>query len=163
MSPLLPPLKSKPRLLLLPVIGVWIVIGHLEQTITYQIAAFYHILFSYVNFPDLIYQSAGTTAYELTKNGSRLSAATYSLLYCSFSMLIIYLYLPYRAVIKITLGLLLGISLLTLLLNETGKLLSFDPFRIIAYRLMSLVVSPLVVIILIPAMALIIPKQESRS
>jgi hypothetical protein len=64
---------------------------------------------------------------------------------------------------KITLGLLLGISLLTLLLNETGKLLSFDPFRIIAYRLMSLVVSPLVVIILIPAMALIIPKQESRS
>ncbi|MBT0812308.1 hypothetical protein KIH41_13565 [Litoribacter ruber] len=41
--------------------------------------------------------------------------------------------------------------IITLTLNEAGKILLFEPFRITAYRMMTIIVSPFLLILIIPA------------
>ena len=102
---------------------------------------FYQKLFSFPGLPDDFLNIVSVKEdSELSKNGSRLVTLSFWLVYCGLGLLIIQLYFMNLTITKIALGLYACMFLFTLVLNETGKGLEFEPLRVIAYRLMTLMV-----------------------
>lgn len=141
-------------ILLGAVVAFWLYFGMQEFFFNQVMAACFQKLFTGLGFPDFIYGPAEPINSELTKNGSRLITLSFGLLYCGFSLLIIQVYFLNLRITRIALGLYLCLFLISILINETGKGWPFEPFRVIAYRIMTLIISPMPIILLIPALHL---------
>lgn len=92
---------------------------------------------------------------EFDLNSTRLINLCYRLCYVGISLLIIHTFFKRRSITHISLCLYLTLLLLTILLYSIAELLGLGPLRIVAFRVDTLVVSPMPIIILIAAFQLI--------
>ncbi len=84
----------------------------------------------------------------------RLTIFLYNSIYCGLCLIIIHLYFESWQITRLAFTLYLLMFIFTVSLNEMGKVLSFAPFRTTAFRLMTVVVSPFLIVLFIPAIHL---------
>ncbi|QIL75325.1 hypothetical protein [Hymenobacter sp. HDW8] len=77
-------------------------------------------------------------------------------------MLIIQVYFRSLKTTALALGVYAGLLLVTVVINEAGKTFDFSPFRVTAYRIMTLINSPMLLILLFCALHFAAPHQQDN-
>lgn len=139
MSFLLNQHKSIRMTLLLIALFLWIIIGLLE----YYLLNFFNVML--FNFSSMF--GINLEAHMLSK----FPVYLYNILYCGLCIGIIHIMFLHSPTTRIAIILYLVLFILTVILNEAGKLFLYEPFRTTAYRMMTIIVSPFLLIVLIPA------------
>lgn len=137
--------------MLLVLIGFWLAVGYEEDFFREQLAYWQQQL-----VPSL-QKASQTTSYDPAT--SRLPLLLYGLLYCGLSLLIIQVYFRSFRTTVLALGVYAGLLLVTVIINETGKAFDFSPFRVTAYRIMTLINSPMLLVLLFCALHFAAPHK----
>lgn len=137
--------------ILIAVVCLWIGFAVQENYFMILTESLYQQLFSFFGQPDFLYNSQENARGILSKNGTRLINLTSGLIYCGFGLLTLHQYINNRTYTRLALGLYLSLSVFSLLINTAGNSFQIELLRILAFRIMSLVVSPMPVVLLISA------------
>jgi hypothetical protein len=131
-------------LLLVLVTGIWILAGFFDT----NIIVFLETLIS-SSFP-------GTSLME------KFPLYIYYSIYCGLCLCIIHLFFWNGPTTRLAALLYVLLFIFTLTVNEAGKILQYEPFRITAYRMMTIIVSPFLLILMISAKYLIQYNNKAR-
>ncbi|MCC9167198.1 XrtX-associated membrane protein [Pontibacter harenae] len=144
------------KCILAVVISLWLYLGVQEELIKFNIALLLNKLLVLLNQADVMYELSndGQSSGEFTENGNRLITFSYSIIYCGLCLVIIQLLFMQIKITKFILYMYLFMFILCMFINETGKDFNFEPFRSIAHRIMMMVLSPMPIVLLIPALHL---------
>ncbi|AKD03971.1 hypothetical protein PKOR_13765 [Pontibacter korlensis] len=164
MSATLPQLNNKESkiikwFLLTVLVAFWLLVGLKEHAIKQAIASSIYFVIKLFDLPAVLYSSTEHAYANLTKVGSRLITLSYGIAYCGTSLLVIHMYFMNISITKLTLGLYISMFIASLLINEVGKELHFETFRVVAYRIMSMTLSPVPIMLIIPALQLHAKKE----
>lgn len=132
--------------LLSSLVIVLISIGHLEAYIKDALLVY---------FNSILIEEPGSDLIPVTaKTSNRMTSLVYRLLYCSLCMLIIHVYFFKPKITKIAILLYLLLFTLTLGLYMAAAQFQLSQLHVVAFRIDTLLVSPMPVVILIPALYL---------
>jgi hypothetical protein len=137
---------------LLVLLGCWLAVGYEEDFFREQLAHWQQRL-----VPSL-QKAPQTTTYDPATG--RVPLLLYGLLYCGLSVLIIQVYFGSLKTTALALGVYAGLLLVTVVINEAGKTFDFSPFRVTAYRIMTLINSPMLLILLFCTLHFTSPHQH---
>lgn len=137
--------------LLLVLLGSWLVVGYEEDFFREQLAYWQQQL-----VPSL-QKAPQTPSYDPATG--RLPLLLYGLLYCGLSLLIVQVYFRSLRTTLLALGIYVGLLLVTVIINETGKAFYFSPFRVTAYRIMTLINSPMLLVLVFCALHFAAPQK----
>lgn len=127
------------RLYFVLVVGLWFIVGFQEEYLVSRLNDLQNSLYLFMPI-----EGGASISYD------RLVTVMYSFLYCGLSILIIHLYFKKWPVTEVAVSFYVVMVAITVILNELGKSIPFDPLRVTAYRLMTVIVSPLPIILIIP-------------
>ena len=138
-----------------------IVIGFEEASIKVIIGRFHNILQYYFFRSDIFpYSLEPEQLNVITSTSRRLINLVYRMIYCGVCLLILHKYFNNYAITKIALMMYFSAAILYVLLIALAKFLPFHPFLIIAFRIDTLIVSPMPIILFIPAFYLVVSSQK---
>lgn len=116
-------------------------IGHVEATVKSAFA----------NSLGFLYAALGLETNQFALYSSRFVNLEYRILYCALCITLIHFIFNKLSVTKIVLALYTVVLSLTFLLYITAEVFQIEPLHIVAFRIDTLVVSPMPVVLIVAA------------
>ncbi|WP_128396940.1 XrtX-associated membrane protein [Botryobacter ruber] len=131
----------------------WLITGFWERVFMQKLESIYKFVFASLGVSNNMLD--GARVGGITTGSSGLVVMSYGLLYSLLSLFVIHFYFFRRATTKIAIGLYCGITVLFLLFKISGVILNLEPLHLVSFRIKAIILSPMPIILLIPALYLV--------
>ncbi|PRY06766.1 hypothetical protein CLV24_12632 [Pontibacter ummariensis] len=148
-------------LLLITLIVALLLYSYHEALIYKQLSESLKRLTTVDSFTGILPDTYSQTLKELMKGGRRLIMLGYRLFFCVLSLLIVHVYFLNYTKTKVATVLYSCAMLLYLLLYGVAKGFNSEPLLLVAIQIDSFILSPALIMLIIPAFHLAAPKKEA--